>query len=187
MPLHVIYGTKSGNTVPYPPLYDKLRCNHGFIDLRGNPTAAASITETQSSPGLLALLTQMAQPASAFISLGCDLGGYDSKGGGRLHTRCVAGGYVQFADARLHDSESDFLKRAAAHFEAALHSSIGPDRWKVRFEAAPVAFEFGERVQAHSVWIWFDAKASTRDRAVASRERLLSTLAMAAKEFESLS
>ncbi len=183
MPVQIAYSSGGrGNTVPYPPLEDEIRRNHGFFDLRGNPAAVANIPETQQSPALVDLLVALAQPNSALISLGCDLGEH-SDPGSQLQTRRRAGGYVQIADARVRDAEGDFLKRVSAHIEACLRAAVDGDRWSVRFDLSGVAYEFDGRVEAHSVWIWFDAKASTPDKAKASRERLLYTIESAAATF----
>jgi hypothetical protein len=34
---------EKGMTVPYPPLFDDMRKNHGFIDTRGRPELASRI------------------------------------------------------------------------------------------------------------------------------------------------
>lgn len=187
MPVQIVYAfEKRGNTVPYPPLVDEIRRNHGFIDLRGDPSAVAEIPETRLSPALNDLLVVLAQPHSALISLGCDLGEHTDPGS-RLQTRRRAGGYVQVADARAKDAEGDFLKRVADHIEVLLRSAVEGDRWSVRLALGRVVYEFAERVEAHSIWIWFDAKASTIERARASRERLLKAIATAAATFTSTS
>ena len=31
---------QEGMTVPYAPLFDDIRCNYGFVDLRGRPDLA---------------------------------------------------------------------------------------------------------------------------------------------------
>lgn len=183
MPVQVVYSSAGrGNTVPYPPLQDKIRRNHGFVDLRGKPDAVGAIPEARLSPALADLLGTLAQPHSALISLGCDLGEY-TKPTARLQTRRRAGGYVQIADARMRDVEGDFLKRATDHIQPVLEVAAGADRWSVRFDLTGVAYEFDARVEAHSFWIWFDAKASTADRARASRERLLGAIMSAVKTF----
>lgn len=176
MPVQIVYGVgERGNTVPYPPLKDEIRCNFGFVDLRGNPGGVAEVPETQSSPALAELLTALAQPRSPIISLGCDLGEH-SDPASRLQTRRRAGGYLQIADARMCDREGDFLKRAASHIERVIAQTATSDRWSVRFELNAVAYELEEHVRAHSIWIWFDAKASTIEKAKASRERLITAI-----------
>jgi hypothetical protein len=55
---------QEGMTIPYPPLFDKVRCNHGFIDLRGRPDLAAEIPEGSQSPALKALLVALSKPDS---------------------------------------------------------------------------------------------------------------------------
>lgn len=183
MPAKILYSSGGrGNTVPYPPLQDEIRRNHGFVDLRTNPAAVANIPEAKHSPALANLLVALAQPHSVLISLGCDLGEH-SDPTSRLQTRRRAGGYVQIADARMRDAEGDFLKRAAAHIEAGLKAAADSDRWNILFDLSGVAYEFNGRVEAHSIWIWFDAMASTFDKARASRERLLNAIATTVTTF----
>lgn len=185
MAVQIAYSSDGrGNTVPYPPLEDEIRHNFGFVDLRGEPDAVAAVPEAQLSSALAGLLIALAQPHSALISLGCDLGEHTDPAS-QLQTRRRAGGYVQVADARMKDAESNFLKRAAAHIEAALRAAVGDDRWSVRFDLARVAYAFDDQVEAHSLWIWFDAKASTIERACLSRERLLTAMRAAIKTFGS--
>lgn len=184
MAVQIVYSSGGrGNTVPYPPLEDEIRRNHGYVDLRGKPEAVAAIPEAQLSPALTDLLIALAQPQSASVSLGCDIGEHTDPAS-QLQTRRRAGGYVQVADARMKDAASDFLKRGAAHIEARLRAEVGNDRWSVRFDLSRVAYEFGDRVEAHSFWIWFDAKASTIDKARLSRERLLLAITAAVETFK---
>lgn len=171
-----------GNTVPYPPLQDEIRRNHGFVDLRGRPDAVATVPEAQSSVALAALLVALAAPRSLLISLGCDLGEHTDPTS-QSQTRRRAGGYVQVADARIRDVERDFLKRAAAHIEVTLRAAVGNDRWSIQLDLCRVAYTFDDVVEAHSLWIWFDAKASTFDKARSSRERLLIAITSAFDTF----
>ena len=185
MSVQIVYSSNGrGNTVPYPPLEDEIRRNHGFVDLRGKPDDVAAVPEAQISPALADLLVALAQPHSTLISLGCDLGEH-TEPGSQLRTRRRAGGYVQVADARMTDAEGNYLKRAAAHIEAALRAGVGDDRWSVRFDLTRVVYAFDAHVEAHSFWVWFDAKASTIERARSSRERLLAVISAAAKTFGS--
>lgn len=187
MAVQIVYGSDGrGNTVPYPPLYDEIRQNHGFVDLRGKPDEVAAVPEAQESLALADLLITLAQPHSTLISLGCDLGEHTDPGS-QLQTRRRAGGYVQVADARMNDAEGNFLKSAAAHIEAALRAAVGNDRWSVRFDLARVAYAFDDHIEAHSLWIWFDAKASTIEKARLSRERILTAMTAAIETFGSKS
>ena len=65
---------KEGMTVPYPPLFNDIRRNHGFVDLRGRPDLAIEIPEGSQSPALKAILVELSEPASPLFTLGCDLG-----------------------------------------------------------------------------------------------------------------
>jgi hypothetical protein len=65
---------QEGITVPYPPLFDIIRRNHGFMDLRGRPDLAATIPEGSESASLKSLLVEMSKPGAPLFTLGCDLG-----------------------------------------------------------------------------------------------------------------
>lgn len=176
MGLTVAYSVNPrGNTIPYKTVFDEIRRNWGFVDLRGRPELVGQLEEASRSVGLRGLLQDLAQPSSSIISLGCDLGEHSERGR-PFKTRRTAGGYVQIADAapgRLSPSELQSLARL---IEEGLKVEVGGDFWEVRFELQPVVFELGERVEAYSIWIWFFASASTRERAMQSRERLLTSL-----------
>ena len=47
---------EEGVTIPYAPLFDNVRLNHGFVDTRGRPDLAASIVECAQSSAMRALL-----------------------------------------------------------------------------------------------------------------------------------
>lgn len=74
MVARITYCTAPGNTVPYPPLFDSIRQNHGFVDTDGHPERIDLIPEACQSDTLRLLLLDLASPTSGFISLGCDLG-----------------------------------------------------------------------------------------------------------------
>lgn len=184
MPLRILYGKADGNTVPYPPLFDAVRENHGYVDTRGRVDRIASIPEAQLSESLANILRLLAAPNSPLISLGCDLGQRD-KPKGRLDTRKWAGGYVQIAVARQRGVTEEFalLRDVAKAIEAGLHRVVASDRWEVRFVLTSVHLEFEEERDTQSAWLWFDAKASTVDLALASRERLLRAIGKIISEF----
>jgi hypothetical protein len=70
---------QEGMTVPYPPLYDDIRRNHGFVDIRGRPDLASKIPEASQSPALTDLLLGLSEPHSPFFTLGCDLGAHEER------------------------------------------------------------------------------------------------------------
>jgi hypothetical protein len=184
MPLRILYGKADGNTVPYPPIFDALRKNHGYIDTRGCVDRIADIPEAHLSEALADILRLLAAPDSLLISLGCDLGQRD-KPNGRLDTRKWAGGYVQIAAARQSTTTEEFalLRDMAKAIEADLHQAAASDRWEVRFILTPIHLDFEEERDTQSAWLWFDAKASTFDLAVASRERLLRAIGESISNF----
>jgi hypothetical protein len=184
MGARVRYGLERGNTVPYPPLFDDIRRNHGFVDTRGHPDRIAEIPEAQESAALASLLTMLAAPDAPLISLGCDLGQHEVPKA-RIGTRRVAGGYVQVISPRREAPEAElaFLKQVAKRLEHELIGGVGVDHWEINLCLAPVALNLEEEeVDCQSIWIWFYAKASTHDRALASRERLLQVLSKAMSE-----
>lgn len=174
MPLRILYGKAVGNTVPYPPLFDAVRKNHGYVDTRGRIDRIANIPEAQLSDALADILLSLAAPSSPLISLGCDLGQRD-KPKGRLDTRKWAGGYVQIAAARQRAITEEFalLHDVTKAIEVGLHRIVASDYWEMRFVLTSVHLEFENERDTQSAWLWFDAKASTVDLALASRERLL--------------
>ena len=183
MGAQVKYVTADGNTVPYPPLLDDVRRNYGFVDTRGKPERIADIPEARESSALAALLARLASPGSSLISLGCDLGQHDETKA-RLQTRRVAGGYVQVIASREAHFTLEFLQKAGKALEKSLKDGAGSDRWQINLQLSPVLLQFDEEVKIHSMWIWFFAKASTRDRATASRERLIQTIERFVESFE---
>lgn len=184
MPLRVLYGKADGNTVPYPPLFDAIRKNHGFVDTRGRIDRIADIPEAQLSEALAGILRLLAAPDSPLISLGCDLGQRD-KPKGRLDTRKWAGGYVQIAAASATTEEFELLRDVAKAIETGLHRIVVSDNWEVRFVLTSVHLDFEEERDTQSAWLWFDAKASTVNLALASRERLLRAIGEIISDFVS--
>jgi hypothetical protein len=181
MPLRVSYPfDERGNTVPYPPLFDDIRKNQGFIDLRGRPASVDEIMEARDSPALRRLLELVADQMSSVISLGCDLGQHSERNSD-IKKRRVAGGYVQLAAADLGQWDRDALFRFSKACEAVLREDVDEDRWRVRFELQPVRFTFDDPIDTFSIWVWFFAADSTHARALDSRERLLTSLRRAVR------
>jgi hypothetical protein len=170
--VRIKFVTADGNTVPYPANFDEIRRNYGFIDTRGRPDRVAEIPEARESVALEALLTRLALPGARLVSLGCDLGQHEEPNS-RLETRRVAGGYVQVIGGREGDHNLEFLRSVGKEIARGLKVAVGTDRWEVSLQLSPVLFKIEKEVQIQSVWIWFFAKASTNDRAFASRERLI--------------
>lgn len=171
-----------GTTVPYPPLYDDIRRNHGFVDLRGKPELVREVLEAAESGALFRLLIALSQPRSQVCSLGCDLGTHVNSAA-RWGTRQVAGGYVQIADSRFENFEFNIVKDVSVYIEKSLRANVGNDRWDVKFELRSVIFNFNAPVEAPSVWLWFFAKHSSRTGAIESRERLMNCVAEALEKF----
>ena len=171
-----------GTTVPYPPLYDDIRRNHGFVDLRGKPELVREVLETEESDALLRLLVALSQPKSQVCSLGCDLGTH-VEAAARWGSRQVAGGYVQIADSRFENFEFSVVKDVSVLIEKSLRSNVENYRWEVAFDLRSVIFNFDGPVEAPSVWLWFFAKSSSQAGAIESRERLMACIAEAVEKF----
>ena len=168
----VTYCTAPGNTVPYPPLFDEIRENHGFVDTDGHPKRIDEIPEVARSDSLRSLLLDLASPTSDFISLGCDSGeGKEPKR--RLSTRWVAGGYVQIMARDRQQQGVPALQPLAKAIEARLNEESGNDNWEAELALVPVVLANENEVMLQSIWTWFHARASTLERARSSRERLL--------------
>ncbi|MBY3150290.1 hypothetical protein HFO63_32825 [Rhizobium laguerreae] len=177
MSARIRYSEVKGNTVPYPPLFDEIRRNYGFVDTRGQPDRIAEIPEARESMGLTAVLRALAKPGAPLVSLGCDLGQHlEPKS--RIKTRHVAGGYVQVVSAQAMEpvQEFEFLRAVGTAIESGFKDGAASDVWVVDLQLAPVVLKFDIEIECRSIWIWFYAKASTPDRAIAARERLLLSL-----------
>lgn len=175
MSVRIKYTNADGNTVPYPPLFDGTRRNHGFFDTRGYPERVAQIPESRESVALKSLLTRLAQPGACLVSLGCDLGQHDEPKS-RLEARRVAGGYVQIVAGQDQGQNLDFLRSVAKAIEQGLKVTVGTDRWEVELQLSPVLLKIAGETHTQSIWVWFFAKASTDERAAVSRERLIQAI-----------
>lgn len=65
-----------GITVPYGAKFDRVRQNHGYLELRGRPDLAAAVPEALEPEALKELLVSLAAPTSPIFSVGCDLGAH---------------------------------------------------------------------------------------------------------------
>lgn len=167
---------EEGITVPYPPLFDQIRQNHGFVDLRGKPDLAADIPEASQSGALKGLLVGLSESKSRVFTLGCDLGTHEEPENEEA-TRHVAGGYVQVISACYADRSPDDYLRFGHAIAAALEREAENHNWLVRFVLTFVSFkldDFSELVP--SLWIWFYAASQTLEAAIMSREALIAAL-----------
>lgn len=164
-----------GNTVPYPPLFDDIRSNHGFIDLRGRPDRIAQVPEARESTALASLLRALAAPDSPLVSLGCDLGEHVEADAPEAE-REVAGGYVQIVCADYQGQSIDFLLALGRRMEAALQVRSDGQLWEAIFDLQPVHIAFGTVLETFSIWLWFLATAATREEARFSREIFLKAI-----------
>lgn len=162
--------------LPYVRNFEEGRTNHGFQDTRGRPELIDAIAEARISPALKALLRTLAEPASRYFSIGCDLRTWPPSEQSDLFQ---AAGYVQLLSADLareaiHRRRQMLFGRA---LEAHLDTCVGDDEWVVRFAVALVnAAELGGPEQAWSPVIEFAALGDTAGEAERSAERLMQAL-----------
>lgn len=172
---------EDGTTVPYGPLFDDIRKNYGFIDLRGRPDLAQTIPEGMQSAALWALLVDLSQPTSSLFSLGCDLGSHEEPFG--LDVSYVAGGYIQIVTAQYLRTSADEYLEYAYHISDSLEAGSESHDWQVRFVLKFVSLKLDENDEiVPSVWIWFYARAQTLEGATKSREVLVAKLRGALQE-----
>lgn len=176
MPLEVNRSYKNGNTVPYRPIFDDVRRNSGFTDLRGRPDLAEQIVEGLSSPKLRELLVRIARERSYF-SLGCDLGRHTEEEQPQKQ-RKVSGGYVQIASINYAEASTNQYDAFSEALGDELEQYVGKRRWKIDLESTYVQFSLpGEPpVKAPSIWMWFFAAANTHEKSDQSREQLLAAI-----------
>ncbi len=176
---------EEGVTIPYAPLFDNVRLNHGFVDTRGRPDLAASIVECAQSSAMRALLVQLAQPGAKIFSVGCDIG-----------TKCVtgeetpyytAGGYVQIMKSDyVGRSPREYARFGEAVAEMLRVKSCGHE-WRLNLTLTPVQFNLDEfRDLTGSLWIWFHALGDSKRYAVASRETYIVNLTQCLLDEENL-
>src|SRR5262245_35824252 len=116
--------------LPYLRNFDEGRSNHGFQDTRGRPELIDAIAEAGISPALKELLRTLAQPASHYFSIGCDLRTWPPADADDLYQ---AAGYIQLLSSDLareaiHRRRQMLFGRA---LEAHLDAQVGDDDWVV--------------------------------------------------------
>lgn len=167
---------QEGMTVPYPPLFDEIRKNHGFVDVRGRPDLASEIAEGAGSYEMKAVLIALAQPESRLFTIGCDIGIK------RVEDAMpyMAGGYIQIMSAEYAKRKPQDYARFAQAIAEALKAKSESHEWEVQFILKPVRFKLDSFTDmTGSLWIWFHAVAETEEKAVASREILIREMGQA--------
>jgi hypothetical protein len=180
--LRTTYGVQSrAITVPYGPIYGKIRRNSGFTDLRGRPDHAANIVEGKESAALRNLLVRLAYPDSPLFSIGCDLGSHEEKRAPPKR-RLVAGGYIQLAGSDYKGTSADAYLKVAKSVEASVSTNVDHNSgWELMFVLQPVEFRFEptEPTLCSSLSVWFFAGSKDLTNATASRELLIEALVLA--------
>ena len=176
MALEVERSVGEGITLPYAPIFDGVRNNRGFLDVRGNSELASRIAEGSDSPALAECLGRISRE-NAYFSLGCDLGSH-SEPEQSAAVREVAGGYIQVTSIsyaavttkQLDDFGEAFVRKLKA---LSVHHS-----WRIWLDGTWVNYRLpGEPVvTAPSQWIWFFARARTAKKAISEREVLIRAL-----------
>lgn len=176
---------QEGMTVPYPPLFDNIRSNEGFVDTRGRPELAASIPECSRSPAMKELLVLLAQPKAKIFSVGCDVGGkFVTDDGDPYHT---AGGYVQVMSESYPRQSPEEYSRFGEDVAYLLETHSCDHEWRLHLEIKPVQFNLDEfNSMTGSLWIWFHAYGYTERDAVTEREECISCLGQCLLDEDSL-
>ena len=162
-------------TVPYDPIFDEVRGNSGFVDVRGRSDLAAQIPEGSGSRSLKMLLTALSETTSPVFTLGCDLGTHEESEQGTL--LYGAGGYVQVMKANFASTGSEEYLALAQAISKELEPKSAYHHWELRHVHTWVDFRLGFHSGIiPSLWIWFIAREQTPAAAAASREILIAEL-----------
>lgn len=180
--LTVEYSEDEGNTVPYPPMFDEIRQNHGFVDVRGKPELANEIFEGSQSPALKSILIELAHKNSDFFSLGCDLGAHEEDENEK-GIRQIAGGYLQVINRNYCDWDAAKYLNLAESLAEKIELGSRGHYWLVRFIHTPVLLNLDSLNSIFSsLWIWFYAGAGTAEHALRSREELIEKIRSTIKQ-----
>jgi hypothetical protein len=165
-----------GITVPYGRIFDGVRKNNGFKEVRGRPDLAAQISEGGESRALRDLLVRIAGE-NVYVSIGCDLGDHpepESPAGQRQ----VAGGYIQVAAINYSDTTTDQYDEFCKSVPSELRKRANSFHWRSELVGTWVKFCFPTEatVTSPSMSIWFFAAARTKAKALVSRETLIGAI-----------
>ncbi len=176
MSLKINHRGGEGITVPYAPIFDSVRKNRGFKDVRGRPDLAAEIAEGIESRALGECLVRIASE-NLYFSLGCDLGNHHEPHQ-PAPLRQVAGGYIQVTSIEYALATTDQLDAFSLAFSSKLERRSGSHHWSIDLVGTWVNFVLpGEpAVSAPSLWIWFFAAARVLSKAETSREALIDAI-----------
>jgi hypothetical protein len=177
VPLKINHRGGEGITVPYAPIFDAVRKNRGFLDVRGRPDLAAEIAEGIESQALGECLVRISKE-NVYFSLGGDLGSH-SEPEQPAPLRQVAGGYIQVTSINYAAATTDRLDSFSLAFASRLKRLSRSHHWSIDLVGTWVNFVLpGEpAASAPSMWIWFFAAARTQSKAKASREALIGAIA----------
>ncbi|MBK1865794.1 hypothetical protein [Taklimakanibacter albus] len=174
--------SREGMTVPYAPIFDEIRRNYGFVDVRGRPDLAAKIPEGSKSSAMGKLLGNLSGLKSPLFTIGCDLGAKAPDHDATLHT---AGGYIQVMSTKYASCTPDDYTRFAFAIAKRLRAKSRDYNWKIQFVLTPVRFKLDNfNEMTGSLWVWFHALSDQAQHAMNSREALLTALDKALAEEE---
>jgi|ERR1700687_160939 len=135
MPLQVSSRGGEGITVPYGPIFDGVKKNSGFSDVRGRPDLAAQIAEGGTSKALGNLLVRAARE-NVYFSLGCDLGDHQELESPAAQ-RQIAGGYIQVAAINYSDASTDQYDEFGKAVTSELRKRAQSFHWRIELEQIP--------------------------------------------------
>jgi hypothetical protein len=127
MPISLKLGTNT-ITVPYCAQVHADSENHGYMDLRANPSQIAAVPEVQGWPELIGLLEAINHPGSRIRSLGCEksYSPYESQDFPHLTTQLASYVDVAFLDIQLNGSAIHFEEIIGAYAEFAKGLAFEP-------------------------------------------------------------
>ena len=166
---------EDGVTVPYDPLFDEIRSNHGFVDMRGRPDLASNIAECAQSVSMRRLLMRLAQSGAKVFSIACDLGGGSITDEGRC--RHVAGGYIQILSATYSRHCLEDYEGYGEAVAKILQSRSSGYEWGLNLALTSVQFNLDDfQNVTGSIRIWFHAYGDWEDVATRSRQVCIANL-----------
>ena len=166
---------EEGVTLPYDPVFDDIRSNHGFVDTLGRPDLAREMYECAQSVSMRRLLMRLAHSEAKVFSIGCDLGGRLMPGDSGCHH--IAGGYVHVLSAAYSQywlGEYEQYGEAVANM---LEGRSSGHEWELELALTPVRFNLDHfRKVTGSITVWFHAYGDAEDVATRSRDVCIANL-----------
>ncbi|MER9171233.1 hypothetical protein NKI12_28685 [Mesorhizobium australicum] len=177
---------RAETTIPYSgrdPRPDGTQ-NNGWFDLRGRPELVSEIKEAAESPGLQAVLRELAASDSIIFSSACDrtVANIGERGPGGFHWEAGAFVVTAFADARLNrdsDNHINVAKEVWKNIAAAADWSAAPILFELTAE--PLKLFFGQS-DCHCLMLKALGFGHSPEQAIASMESALQLIAGSLRE-----